>query len=118
MGCTFDMFSSDWNPRSYCYVLLLLCYCLPLCIIFFSYFGIIHHNTRLSARDMPAPVANIRYQPRISIMLGEGRETEVVETMDTMASEFQMQNGFGGHGENQEHKTKVTNIQMKIITNS
>ena len=51
-------------------------------------------------------------------MLGEGRETEVVETMDTMASEFQMQNGFGGHGENQEHKTKVTNIQMKIITNS
>ena len=110
MGCTFDMYSSNWNYRSYCYVLLLLCYCFPLCIIFFSNFGIIYHTTRLSARDIPTPSSNIRYQPKTSIILDEKCNKNEEETIDAIDSHFQMQNGLGPHKTNKEDKTKVRDI--------
>ena len=76
MGCTFDMYTSDWNPRSYCYVLLLFCYCIPLCIIFFSYVGIIYHNSRLPARPITTPSSSIKYQstPLIDNQDGEAND--------------------------------------------
>ena len=81
MGCSFNMYSSDWNPRSYCYVLLIFCYFIPLCIIFFSYLGIIHHNSRL--KEIPTPSSSVRYAQRLSLYeKSSQREDNPKKTID------------------------------------
>ena len=114
MGCTFNMYSPDWNPRSYCYVLLLFCYCIPLCIIFFSYVGIIYHNSRLPARQIPTPSSSIRYQPTLDNQDGEAND---VKNEPTLHHDIQMQRK---QRRNTEDYLKVNNVyggdRIKIYT--
>ena len=42
MGCAFDMYSTSWNHRSYVLTLFILCWFVPLLMIFVAYFGIIY----------------------------------------------------------------------------
>ena len=52
MGCAFDMFSTTWNDRSYVVVLFVLCWCIPLIIIFYSYGSIFFRVRKSNARDV------------------------------------------------------------------
>ena len=51
MGCAFDMYSQSWNGLSYSLLLFVYCFILPICVIFFSYIGIIYH-TRTSRKGL------------------------------------------------------------------
>ena len=42
MGCAFDMYSTSWVDRSYVLTLFILCWFVPLFIIFVAYAGIIY----------------------------------------------------------------------------
>ena len=42
MGCAFDMYSTSWSDRSYVLTLFILCWFVPLIIIFVAYIGIIY----------------------------------------------------------------------------
>ena len=42
MGCAFDMHSTSWTDRSYVFALFVLCWCIPLLVIFTAYIGIIY----------------------------------------------------------------------------
>ena len=106
MGCTFNMYTSDWNPRSYCYVLLLFCYCIPLFIIFFSYVGIIYHNSRLPARQIPTPSSSIRYQPTL-LMDNQDGEANDVKKERPLHQDIQMQRK---QRRNTEDYLKVNNV--------
>ena len=52
MGCAFDMFSTTWNDRSYVVVLFVLCWCIPLIIIFYSYGSIFFRVRKSNARNV------------------------------------------------------------------
>ena len=63
MGCAFDMFSTSWNDRSYVVVLFILCWCIPLVIIFVAYVSIFSRVKKSNARNVgfsgtPNKVAN------------------------------------------------------------
>ena len=51
MGCAFDMYSQSWNGLSYSMMLFVYCFIMPICVIFFSYIGIIYH-TRTSRKGL------------------------------------------------------------------
>ena len=51
MGCAFDMFSTTWNDRSYVVVLFVLCWCIPLIVIFVSYGSIFFRVRNTNARN-------------------------------------------------------------------
>ena len=104
------MYSSDWNPRSYCYVLLLFCYCIPLCIIFFSYVGIIYHNSRLPAKPITTPSSSIRYEPTLSIDNQDG-EANDVKNEPPLHHAIQMQRK---QRRNTEDYLKVSNVLKAI----
>ena len=42
MGCAFDMHSTSWTDRSYVITLFVLCWVIPLVVIFMAYIGIIY----------------------------------------------------------------------------
>ena len=42
MGCAFDMYSTSWRDRSYVLTLFILCWFVPLIVIFVAYIGIIY----------------------------------------------------------------------------
>ena len=106
MGCAFDMYTSDWNPRSYCYVLLLFCYCIPLCIIFFSYVGIIYHNSRLPTRQIPTPSSSVRYQSAL-LMNNQDGEANDVKNEPPLHEDIQIQRE---QRRNIEDYLKVSNV--------
>ena len=42
MGCAFDMHSTSWTDRSYVITLFVLCWLIPLIVIFVAYIAIIY----------------------------------------------------------------------------
>ena len=42
MGCAFDMYSTSWTDRSYVITLFVLCWFIPLLVIFMAYIGIVY----------------------------------------------------------------------------
>ena len=106
MGCSFNMYSSDWNPRSYCYVLLIFCYFIPLCIVFFSYLGIIYHNSRLSNKRIPNPSTSVRYVARFS--LGDNSSQREEKTEETIDHVFQSKMSI-------EKQSTRTYIELKVL---
>lgn len=52
MGCAFDMYTTSWNDRSYVLVLFVLCWFVPLLIMFQSYGAIIYRVSYSGARNI------------------------------------------------------------------
>ena len=52
MGCAFDMFSTSWNARSYVVILFVLCWCIPLGVIFVAYISIFSRVRQSGARNV------------------------------------------------------------------
>ena len=69
MGCAFDIFTTSWRDRAYTLTLLILCWFIPLLMIFISYNGIIY-------RVKSASIRNNRDRRRSC--MGLKKDTEVV----------------------------------------
>ena len=84
MGCTFDMYSSSWSDRSYGLILFVLCWVLPLFVIFFSYLGIISH-TRLSSKNLLSRTKTFRKHKTEE----ENRESDRMERENARKTEWE-----------------------------
>ena len=51
MGCAFDLFITSWKDCSYVITLVVLCWVVPLIVIFISYNGIIYRVKHSTIRN-------------------------------------------------------------------